>query len=162
MCGLFGCSGDYGERTLDLAIIWAPSGATNRATQPFFLCVLFACRYETHSGYAFEGSWLDRIGLLHSKTAVSFLSFPSFLFLLELCVACRLFTQIYHDFHHTKNRGNYSGPANGLLDVLFGTEDYFLRATSRGTDGSAKNKWLKTHLACGSAWFKSNIDSFNI
>eukprot|EP00730_Choanoeca_flexa_P014556 TRINITY_DN6406_c0_g1_i2.p1 TRINITY_DN6406_c0_g1~~TRINITY_DN6406_c0_g1_i2.p1 ORF type:complete len:341 (+),score=45.10 TRINITY_DN6406_c0_g1_i2:90-1025(+) len=55
--------------------------------------------YETHSGLSFRNTWLGRLGLLHGHGA------------------------LYHDFHHTNNRGNYGGPANAFWDVLCGTMD---------------------------------------
>jgi len=52
--------------------------------------------YETHSGYCFYGCFLERLGLTNSRGAA------------------------YHDFHHTKNQGNFGSM---LLDYLFGTMD---------------------------------------
>lgn len=52
--------------------------------------------YEGHSGYCFSGSWLDSIGLLNAPEAA------------------------YHDFHHTKNKGNY-GSGEFLWDYFCGT-----------------------------------------
>jgi len=51
--------------------------------------------YEAHSGYSFKGTWLDRIGLLHADAA------------------------LYHDFHHTRNVGNYG---SAILDYLGNSE----------------------------------------
>ena len=50
--------------------------------------------YASHSGFAFYGTWLYSIGLTNTDRT------------------------LYHDFHHTKNIGNYAGPAQ---DTLFGT-----------------------------------------
>eukprot|EP00045_Choanoeca_perplexa_P005826 m.48754 g.48754 ORF g.48754 m.48754 type:complete len:328 (-) comp13317_c0_seq1:152-1135(-) len=41
--------------------------------------------YETHSGLSFRNTFLGRMGLLHGHGA------------------------LYHDFHHTNNKGNYGG-----------------------------------------------------
>jgi methylsterol monooxygenase len=52
--------------------------------------------YEGHSGYSFHGSLAHKyLGLTHGTHTV------------------------YHDFHHTGNRGNYGGPE--YLDYFFGT-----------------------------------------
>ena len=55
--------------------------------------------YETHSGFSFEGTLVDRVGLTHGKSTR------------------------YHDFHHSVNVGNFGGPADSLWDVLGGTQD---------------------------------------
>ena len=52
--------------------------------------------YETHSGYAFYGTWLHRIGLTNADGT------------------------LYHDFHHSKNIGNF---ASLPQDALFGTRE---------------------------------------
>lgn len=55
--------------------------------------------YETHSGYAFIGTWPHRIGLTNAEGAA------------------------FHDFHHSRNSGNFS-PA--YMDYFFGTMDSWL------------------------------------
>ena len=52
--------------------------------------------YESHSGYAFYGTFLHKIGLTNADSA------------------------LFHDFHHSKNIGNYSGIQ---CDALFGTDN---------------------------------------
>jgi len=52
--------------------------------------------YESHSGFAFYGTWLYSIGLTNTDRT------------------------LYHDFHHTKNIGNYAGPSQ---DTLFRTNN---------------------------------------
>jgi len=54
--------------------------------------------YLAHSGYCFVNTWFDFIGLAHADEA------------------------IFHDHHHTSNRGNFGCM---LLDHLFGTMDHF-------------------------------------
>ena len=68
---------------------------------PFFvwfvwLSIRLEETYEGHSGYSFHGSFAHKwLGLTHGSHAC------------------------YHDFHHTKNRGNFGGPE--YLDYFFGT-----------------------------------------
>ena len=50
--------------------------------------------YEVHSGYVFHGSFLHKLGLTNADAAM------------------------FHDSHHTKNKGNYG---RMITDVLFGT-----------------------------------------
>lgn len=57
--------------------------------------------YEVHSGYCFRGSFLHKIGLTNSDGAA------------------------YHDFHHTKNSGNFGGGM--YLDYFFGTMDSYVK-----------------------------------
>lgn len=57
--------------------------------------------YEAHSGYCWEGSWYDKLGLAHSDSAV------------------------FHDHHHTVNKGNFG---TTYVDYLFGTMDFYLDA----------------------------------
>jgi len=52
--------------------------------------------YEFHFGYSFVDSPLSKLGLLHGYSA------------------------LYHDFHHTDNMGNFTGPAHGLWDHVIG------------------------------------------
>jgi len=52
--------------------------------------------YESHSGFCFYGSWLHKMGLTYSENAA------------------------FHDFHHTKNSGNFG---TVLLDAFYGTMD---------------------------------------
>jgi len=71
---------------------------------PFVLLVWIVIRlnetYDGHSGYCFAGTWLSRVGLLHTSTG-------------------------YHDYHHTFSfRGNFGHP---LLDYCCGTMDYWLK-----------------------------------
>lgn len=56
--------------------------------------------YETHSGFCFYGTFLHKIGLTNSEIAA------------------------YHDFHHTKNHGNFGSP---FMDYLFGTMDAWMQ-----------------------------------
>ena len=62
--------------------------------------VWFMCRvvetYEAHSGYAFHGTWADRLHLARPRNAG------------------------HHDFHHTGNRGSFG---TEFHDWLFGTDD---------------------------------------
>ena len=51
--------------------------------------------YEGHSGYSFYGTWLHKIGLTFADTA------------------------LYHDYHHTRNIGNFGGH---IHDYLFNTD----------------------------------------
>jgi sterol desaturase/sphingolipid hydroxylase (fatty acid hydroxylase superfamily) len=60
------------------------------------LVIKLESTYEKHSGYCFHGSWLQKIGLTNSGGAA------------------------FHDFHHTKNRGNFGSL---YIDYLFGTMD---------------------------------------
>jgi sterol desaturase/sphingolipid hydroxylase (fatty acid hydroxylase superfamily) len=54
---------------------------------------------ETHSGLDLHTTFLGRLGFSHGYSA------------------------LFHDFHHSNNRGNYGGPANAFWDTLCGTED---------------------------------------
>lgn len=69
---------------------------------PFLWAMLLVERlrrtYEGHSGYAFEGTWLDMTNLFHGKSAR------------------------YHDFHHTHNTGNFGGPYNSMWDIICDTQ----------------------------------------
>ena len=65
----------------------------------FWLGVRLQQTYEGHSGYAFVGSWPHKIGLTNGSGAV------------------------WHDFHHTGNRGNFGA---AYLDYLCGTMDAFV------------------------------------
>jgi len=56
--------------------------------------------YEAHSGFCFSGTLLHKIGLSHSEMAA------------------------FHDFHHTKNHGNFGSP---FTDYLFGTMDAWMQ-----------------------------------
>jgi sterol desaturase/sphingolipid hydroxylase (fatty acid hydroxylase superfamily) len=60
------------------------------------LVIKLESTYETHSGYCFQGTWLQRIGLTNSRQCA------------------------FHDFHHSKNRGNFG---HTYLDWMFGTMD---------------------------------------
>ena len=66
---------------------------------PLFLFVWLLYRleetYEGHSGYAFYNTFLHKIGLTHADAA------------------------LFHDFHHSRNIGNYGMKE---ADVLFGTD----------------------------------------
>lgn len=64
-----------------------------------WLAVRLEQTYEGHSGYCFYGTWLHKIGLTNSEGAA------------------------YHDYHHTKNCGNFG---NCWLDDVFGTQDAWL------------------------------------
>jgi sterol desaturase/sphingolipid hydroxylase (fatty acid hydroxylase superfamily) len=59
--------------------------------------------YFAHSGYCFENSWLDWLGISS---------------------ACDV---IFHDYHHSENLGNYG---TYLLDWAFGTMDSFVNTGS--------------------------------
>ncbi len=65
--------------------------------------------YESHSGYCFRGSWLDKLGLSHAAHAA------------------------HHDFHHTVNSGNFGAED---VDHWFGTQEAWLRVG--GVDGYLK------------------------
>lgn len=70
---------------------------------PLVVFVWLACRlqqtYEAHSGYCFEGTILDYLGLSHAADAA------------------------HHDYHHSVNRGNFGA---SWMDWICGTEDgYF-------------------------------------
>lgn len=67
--------------------------------------------YEAHSGYCFDGTLLDRMGLMHCNNAV------------------------HHDHHHSCNQGNYGAL---YLDYLFGTMDAY--AKSGGYQGYLDKK----------------------
>lgn len=69
--------------------------------------------YETHSGYCFHGSWLQKIGLTNSEQAA------------------------YHDFHHAKNRGNFG---HTYIDWVFGTMDGWLAVGGLGGYIALKQK----------------------
>ena len=83
---------------------------------PLVLWVWLAWRVEraceTHSGYCFQGTLMQRAGLLNSEDAK------------------------YHDFHHTRNSGNFgvalSMEGHSLWDHCFGTQDAWLQHL--GTD----------------------------
>lgn len=60
--------------------------------------------YEEHSGYDFQGTWLDTFGLTH-------------------CVQTA-----HHDFHHTSNIGNYGVV---YMDWLFGSMDSYCSCTEK-------------------------------
>ena len=51
--------------------------------------------YEAHSGYSFYNTFLHKIGLTHSTGA------------------------LFHDFHHSRNFGNFGFEQ---IDFLFGTD----------------------------------------
>mmetsp|Transcript_43491 Transcript_43491/g.85140 ORF Transcript_43491/g.85140 Transcript_43491/m.85140 type:complete len:302 (+) Transcript_43491:38-943(+) len=52
--------------------------------------------YEGHCGYSFAGTLPSRLGLLHGYSA------------------------LFHDFHHSANVSNFTGPAHGLFDHFLG------------------------------------------
>jgi len=56
--------------------------------------------YEAHSGYCFEGSWMETVGITH---------------------AC---STAHHDHHHTANQGNFG---NLMVDYLGGTMDHYMQ-----------------------------------
>jgi methylsterol monooxygenase len=70
---------------------------------PMLLLLWIALRlqqtYEAHSGYCFDGTWLDKLGISHGESAA------------------------HHDHHHTVNAGNFGGM---YTDWLFGTMDNFV------------------------------------
>jgi sterol desaturase/sphingolipid hydroxylase (fatty acid hydroxylase superfamily) len=72
-------------------------------THPLVFCVWLFMRlqqtYETHSGYSFKHTALDRLGLAHADAAV------------------------HHDYHHAVNTGNFG---TEWMDWIFGTEDFFV------------------------------------
>ena len=57
--------------------------------------------YEAHSGYCLKGSYLDKLGLSHWRSA------------------------IHHDHHHTANLGNFGSE---FMDYIGGTMDHFIAA----------------------------------
>merc|ERR1719474_651128 len=66
-----------------------------------YLCWRLCATYEGHSGYSFCGSFLHKhFGLTFGDTA------------------------LYHDYHHSRNRGNYGGH---IQDWLFGTNSGYLQ-----------------------------------
>lgn len=67
--------------------------------------------YQAHSGYCYQGSLMDRMGLMSTKNA------------------------IHHDHHHTSNQGNFGSL---YLDWAFGTMDAFV--ASGGYESYSKNK----------------------
>ncbi|KAL1500440.1 hypothetical protein AB1Y20_013097 [Prymnesium parvum] len=69
----------------------------------WFFCKLTET-YESHSGYCFAGSWLHWFGLTNSSIAA------------------------HHDFHHTRNQGNFGWE---ILDYLCGTMDEWVRLGGR-------------------------------
>lgn len=74
-------------------------------SHPLVICTWLAMRlretYEAHSGYCFQGSVMDNLGLMNSVNA------------------------IHHDHHHTANQGNFGAL---YLDYIFGTMDSFVKA----------------------------------
>jgi methylsterol monooxygenase len=67
--------------------------------------------YFAHSGYCFQNTILDTLGLSHADSA------------------------IFHDHHHTTNRGNFGSP---FTDYIGGTMDSFVAAG--GYDGYLSKK----------------------
>ena len=67
-----------------------------------WLAVRLEQTYEAHSGVAFVGTALHRLGFTNASAAV------------------------FHDFHHTENRGNFGAP---WTDWIFGTMDVCVRAS---------------------------------
>lgn len=67
-------------------------------------------RYETHSGYSFEGTWVETLGLTHASEACE------------------------HDHHHSINRGCFGAV---WLDWLCGTMDAYVACG--GAEGYRKN-----------------------
>jgi len=69
----------------------------------FFLWLAYRLieTYEGHSGYCFHGTLPHKLGLTNSYRAT------------------------YHDFHHTKNQGNFGSE---LMDYLFGTMDAWVES----------------------------------
>ena len=63
----------------------------------FFFRVLAVA--EGHSGYCFRGTYADLLGLANASSSA------------------------HHDFHHTRNSGNFGSP---MHDWLFGTMDLYL------------------------------------
>ena len=82
---------------------------------PLVIVIWLALRlretYEAHSGYCFQGSIMDKLGLMNSNNA------------------------IHHDHHHTANQGNYGSL---YLDYVFGTMDLFV--SGGGYEGYLKKK----------------------
>lgn len=74
--------------------------------------------YEVHSGFDLHGTWLGRIGLFNGYGA------------------------LYHDFHHTSNRGNYGGPGNAVWDILCGTQDPSYNEYLRKHNIAPYHSWL--------------------
>jgi len=76
-----------------------------------WICLRLFSTYETHSGYCFEGTFLDTIGILHGAGTS------------------------HHDHHHTVNQGNFG---SSRLDYIFGTMDHYMQMG--GTKGYIKLK----------------------
>ena len=69
--------------------------------------------YEGHSGFCFRETWFCKVGLLNSEKV------------------------LFHDFHHTENKGNYG---SHLFDLLFGTADAFLIHQRREREQQVEKK----------------------
>jgi len=67
--------------------------------QAVWLVLRLTQTYEAHSGYAFNGSFLHKVGILCGGSA-------------------------FHDHHHTTNLGNFGCET---WDWVFGTMDYWVR-----------------------------------
>eukprot|EP01061_Rhynchopus_euleeides_P040350 TRINITY_DN693_c0_g1_i3.p2 TRINITY_DN693_c0_g1~~TRINITY_DN693_c0_g1_i3.p2 ORF type:complete len:323 (+),score=118.45 TRINITY_DN693_c0_g1_i3:60-1028(+) len=90
-------------------------------THPLLFHMWVVCRmhqtYEAHAGYSFHGTLLYKLGLTYSDDV------------------------IFHDFHHTVNKGNYSVQ---WVDALFGTMDTWVEGggvegyLQKGRDERAK------------------------
>jgi len=74
--------------------------------------------FFVHSGYCFKDTLIDFVGLGHSEGA------------------------IFHDHHHTSNRGNFG---NFFWDYMCGTMDHFL--AGGGYDGYLKKSEKATTLS---------------
>ena len=67
--------------------------------QSVWLILRLTQTYEVHSGYAFDDTWIGRLGITANGMA-------------------------FHDHHHTVNMGNFGAEH---MDWLFGTMDYYVR-----------------------------------
>lgn len=75
--------------------------------------------YEAHSGYCFSNTWLGRVGLLHGHHAS------------------------HHDFHHSRNVGNYG---SAFTDGLFGTMGAWLDADGEAGLWALKDRQERKRL----------------
>jgi len=85
-------------------VIPSLGGVVLFGAHPLVVCIWLMMRlretYEAHSGYCFENTLLDKLGLMHSHNA------------------------IHHDHHHSANQGNYGAL---YLDYMLGTMEAFCK-----------------------------------
>lgn len=103
--GSIGFAGEHAHFIEEVLANQLPAAASFLFGGAHFLIFLvyLGCRlesvYEGHSGYCFYGTWLHKLGLTYAEQTA------------------------YHDFHHTKNSGNFAAP---YLDYFFGTMDAWI------------------------------------